>query len=239
MPVVGRRPTVAVRHGPSDGEHDMRHRAGARSEQQPSFDELLSRVRDLPEGQRGNILHGEVHVVQAPSPARGHTLAELSAALVAGSPLGDPVPAGWSFLNHVEVALRTEGLLVADIAGWRMPSGELAACGAPVRVTPAWVCEVLGGASKAFTLTAKRRAWAELGVESLWVADPEAEVLESYVNHRGKWLLFDAVSDERAVGIAPFEAFRLDAGDFWVPTTPPPSRRGEGPTSRRSPRASR
>src|SRR6266478_3290515 len=66
---------------------------------QPTFDELLARVRDLPEGYRGQILDGAVHVCEPPCAARAHTLGELSATLVAGSPLGDPVPAAWTFLS--------------------------------------------------------------------------------------------------------------------------------------------
>src|SRR5262245_66114599 len=114
----------------------MRYRNSSRP--QPSFEELLSRARDLPEGHRGNILDGALHVAEPPPPARAHALAELSAALVAGSPLGDPVPDGWSFLTNVELAVEPETLLCTDVAGWRMPQGQLAAAGSPVRVIPEW-----------------------------------------------------------------------------------------------------
>jgi Uma2 family endonuclease len=214
----------------------MRNRNSSRP--QPSFEELLSRARDLPEGHRGNILDGALHVAEAPSPARAHALAELSAALVAGSPLGDPVPDGWSFLSNVELAIEPDSLLSADVAGWRMGQGELATAGSPVRLAPAWVCEVIGGGTRAFTLTAKRRRYAEYGVEHLWIVDPEAQVLEVFHNHRGKWLLTEALSEESNVLAAPFGEFHFDVGDLWIPNGPAsqakaPASRRDGPASRR------
>src|SRR5262249_52463442 len=162
------------------------------------------RARDLPEGWEGHILDGAVHATEPPSAARAHTLAEISAMLVAGSPLGDPVPDGWSFLFHAEIAIRDEGFVTADAAGLPVGRSGLAGAGTPVRLVPAWTCEVLGGAARGFTLTAKRRAWAEIGVGHLWIADPDAHVLEVYQNHRGKWLLLSTLSDEDGTCVAPF-----------------------------------
>jgi Uma2 family endonuclease len=213
----------------------MRHRAPP-----PGFDELLARVRDLPEGHRGQIYDGQIHVSEPPSTARAHTLAEISAMLVAGSPLGDPVPEGWTFHSGVELAAGEERLLVADVAGWPVPKESSALTASPVRIAPAWVCEVLGRSTRAFTLTAKRRAYAEMGVAHLWIADPEAEVLEVFQNTRlrphqtpagsaAKWLLHACLSDERGVSAIPFEGLRFDAGDLWVP----------GPASRPAPSSKR
>src|SRR5262245_36101298 len=138
---------------------------------QPTFDELLARVRDLPPGYRGEILEGAVHVCEPPCAARAHTLGALSATLVAGSPLGDPVPPSWTFLSNAEIAIGDEGLISADIAGFRRSQEELARETFPIRLAPSWVCEVLGDASRGFTRTVKRKAYAELGVSYLWLAD--------------------------------------------------------------------
>ena len=212
----------------------MRHRSNGRP--QPTFEELLSRVRDLPAGHRGQILDGVAIVADPPTTAQAHTIAEISAMVMAGSSLGDPVPDGWSFLSNVEIALErgaeVRGLLVADVAGWHCGKEALAAAGSPVRVPPTWVCEVLGGATRTFTLTAKRQAYVELGVQHLWIADPEAEVLEIFQNHRGKWLLVDAISDAQQAHGLPFDALRFDASDLWVPPSGPRSHR-DGPSSKR------
>jgi hypothetical protein len=215
----------------------MRHRS---QRPLPSFEDLLARARDLPGGHRGNILEGALYVSEPPSPGRAHALAELSADLVAGSPLGDPVPAGWSFLGNVELSLEPESLLSADVAGWRMDQSQMAAAGSPVRVAPAWVCEVLGGGTRTFTLTAKRRYYAQVGVQHLWVIDPEAQVLEVFQNQRGKWLLVEVLSDESSVVAPPFDEFHFDVADLWIPGNGPssqgkPASRRDGPASRRRP----
>jgi hypothetical protein len=189
----------------------------------PTFDELLSRVRDLPEGYEGHILEGAMYVTEPPSIARAHTLAEISAMVVAGSSLGDPVPEAWAFLADVELSIGEEGLVTADVGGWRLGRDELASAATPVRLVPAWVCEVLGRGARAFTLTAKRRAYAELGVTHLWIADPEAQVLEVFENHRGKWLLCAALSEETQVSVPPFEELHFDASELWIQA---PNRRG-------------
>jgi hypothetical protein len=127
----------------------MRHNHSSHRRIPPTFDELLSRVRDLPEGYEGHILEGAMFVTDPPSVARAHTLAEISAMVVAGSSLGDPVPDAWAFLCDVELAIGAEGIVTADVAGWRVGSKELASAVTPVRLVPEWVCEVLGGDSSA------------------------------------------------------------------------------------------
>lgn len=206
----------------------MRHNNTGNRPAKPTFDELLSRVRDLPIGYEGHILEGAMHVTDPPSIARAHTLAEIAAMVVAGSPLGDPVPEAWAFLSDVEIAIGEEGLFTADVAGWRLGRDELASATTPVRLVPAWVCEVLGGGSRAFTLTAKRRAYAELGVSHLWIADPEAQVLEVFESHRGKWLLCASLSEESRVSVPPFEDLHFDAAELWIPM---PSHRPSPPSS--------
>ncbi len=190
----------------------------------PSYEELLGKVRDLPEGHRASIFDGAIYVVEPANAARAHTLGEISATLFAGSPLGDPVPEGFTFLDDVEVAYGDDGLLVTDIAGWHLPHERLAAAASPMRIAPAWVCEVLGGSSRAFSLTAKRRAYAQLGVHSLWVADPEAHVLEVFQNQRGKWLLTAAYSEESNIAPEPCEAVHFDASELGLRTATRPSR---------------
>src|SRR4051812_3072811 len=162
----------------------------------PTFEELLSKVRDLPQGYRGQILDGELVVTDPPSPPRAHAMAEITAMFFAGSTLGDPVPEAWSFLANVEISAGSEGLLSCDVAGWHLTRQALAGTCSPIRVAPEWVCEVLGGSQRRFALSDKRRALAEMGVEHLWLADPDARVLDVFKNVKGKWLLLQSLTDE-------------------------------------------
>src|SRR5262252_8306375 len=147
---------------------------------EPAYDELVGLVRNLPRGRIGQIVNGKLHVSTSCDAAHAHTLAELSATLLAGSPLGDPVPTGWTFLTEVELLLPAETLVVADIAGWRIPHDRLAALPSPIGVVPQWVCEVLDPSTRVLDLTHKRHHYALSGISNLWIVDPVARVLEVY-----------------------------------------------------------
>jgi hypothetical protein len=189
---------------------------------EPAFDELVGIMRDLPQGRTGQIVNCKLHLSHTCEPAHAHTLAELSATLLAGSPLGDPVPAGWTFLTEVEIALPRETLVIADIAGWRAPHDRIVALPSPIGLVPEWVCEVLDPGTRTLDLTAKRHAYALAGVKNLWILDPTARVLEAFENLRGRWLLSLAVSDDE-IAAPPFGELHFDVGDLWMPEPHPRS----------------
>src|SRR4051794_4803552 len=184
---------------------NMKARSSLRAE--PEYDDLVALVRDLPRGRVGQIVNGKLHVSTTCEPAHAHTLAELSATLLAGSPLGDPVPAGWTFLTEVELLLPGDTLVTADIAGWRVPHERIAALPTPMALVPQWICEVLDPGTRCLDLTSKRHAYALSGVQNLWIVDPQARVLEVFENARGRWVLVAAVSEDE-VAAAPFVELR-------------------------------
>jgi hypothetical protein len=185
---------------------------------EPSFEDLVTQVRQLPQGKTGQVLNGRLHMTTSAAPAHAHVVGELSATLLAGSPAGDPVPAGWTFLTDVELALPDEVLVVADIAGWRVPHDRLVALPSPIGLVPPWVCEVLDPGSRALDLTHKRKAYAAAGVKTLWIVDPEAQVLEVFENVKGRWLLAIAESEDE-IAAPPFENLRFDVGDLFMPAS--------------------
>jgi Uma2 family endonuclease len=206
-------------------------KARSRLPVEPAFDELVELVRDLPRGRTGQIIQGKLHVSAGCGPAHTHTLGELSATLLAGSPLGDPPPSGWTFLTDVELAFPQETLVVADIAGWRLARNRIAGLPTPIELVPHWICEVLDPRTRALDLTHKRRAYALSGVESLWVVDPMARVLEVFDNQSGRWVLSLAVSEDE-VAASPFKRLRFDVSDLWMPRAshlPPPMPKRKSP----------
>jgi Putative restriction endonuclease len=205
---------------------DMKARSSLRAE--PEYDDLVALVRDLPRGRVGQIVNSKLYVSTTCEPAHAHTLAELSATLLAGSPLGDPVPRDWTFLTEVELLLPGETLVTADIAGWQAPHDRIVALPTPVGLVPHWVCEVLDPSSRCLDLTGKRHAYALSGVQSLWIVDPLARVLEVFENVRGRWVLAEAVSED-VVAAPPFDELRFDVGELWMPL-PKPHRTPQRPS---------
>jgi hypothetical protein len=204
----------------------MKARSSLRAE--PEYDDLVALVRDLPRGRVGQIVNSKLYVSAPCEPAHAHTLAELSATLLAGSPLGDPVPPEWTFLTQVELLLPGEALVTADIAGWRAPHDRIVALPTPLSLVPNWVCEVLDPGSRCLDLTDKRHAYALSGVQTLWIVDPLARVLEVFENSRGRWVLADAVSED-VVSAPPFLGLHFDVGDLWMPL-PAPHRTSHRPS---------
>lgn len=194
----------------------MRVRPPALNE--PTYQELVAQVRQLPQGKVGQVVNGALHIANSCDPAHVHTVGELSATLLAGSPAGDPVPEGWTFLTQVELALPDETLFMADIAGWQLAHERIVALPTPIELIPPWVCEVLDPSTRALDLTHKRKAYAEAGVRTLWIVDPGAEVLEVFENVRGHWMLHSAVS-EGEVAVPPFHELRFDVGDLFMPAS--------------------
>jgi Uma2 family endonuclease len=191
-------------------------RASVSSE--PSFEDLVAQVRQVPQGKVAQVVNGRLYTSNAAGPAHAHVVGELSATLLAGSPTGDPVPAGWTFLTDVELALPDEALVVADIAGWRAPHDRIVALPTPISLVPLWVCEVLDPGSRALDLTHKRKLYASAGVRTLWIVDPQAQVLEVFENVKGRWVLAIAVGEDE-IAAPPFEAVRFDVADMFMPAS--------------------
>jgi hypothetical protein len=183
-----------------------------------SFEDLVSQVRQLPQGKVGQVLNGRLYTSNGAAPAHVHVVGELSATLIAGSPTGDPVPEGWTFLTEVELALPDEVLVMADIAGWRAPHDRIVALPTPIGLVPPWVCEVLDPSSRALDLTHKRKAYAAAGVRTLWIVDPQAQVLEVFENVKGRWVLVIAVGEDE-IAAPPFENVRFDVADLFMPAS--------------------
>jgi hypothetical protein len=185
---------------------------------EPSYEDLVTQVRQLPQGKIGQVLNGRLYTSNGAAPSHVHVVGELSATLIAGSPTGDPVPEGWTFLTEVELALPDETLVVADIAGWRAPHDRIVALPTPIGMVPPWVCEVLDPTSRALDLTHKRKAYAAAGVRTLWIVDPDAKVLEVFENVRGRWVLTEAVGEDE-ISAPPFENLRFDVADLFMPAS--------------------
>lgn len=75
-----------------------------------------------------------------------------------------------------------------------------------ISLAPYWVCEVLSPSTRQLDLTGKRSIYRREGVTFLWFVDPNARMLEAFMNDIGTWSLISALKDDDVVSVAPFDA---------------------------------
>lgn len=172
-------------------------------------------ILDAPEGLVAQIINGALYT--QPRPASPHALASSTLGMMLGNPfqLGVGGPGGWTLLDEPELHLAETDIYVPDLAGWRletMPEFEVAPY---IKTIPDWVCEVLSPSTRMFDLTEKRDTYAKVGVEHLWIVDPDARTLEAFVLRDSVWTLQGTWRDDAAVDADPFKAITIDLAHLW------------------------
>ncbi len=183
--------------------------------------ELWAALEALPEGQKGEILDGELHV--QPRPRSGHAFAGFSvgrriANTYEDGPDGDG-RGGWLILPEPGIELPDAPEVAPDFAGWR--SERLEWDGAStIRVVPDWVCEVLSPSNASYDRRVKFPFYARVGVPWLWVADPRERTIEIRRLENGRWSVVATFADDEAMRAPPFEEVEIPLARVWGPAPP-------------------
>ena len=145
------------------------------------------RVEDLPEQvwPRQEIVDGSLHVTPLASAGHQDIVGRLYAALLSAAPPGLRVLPGVNILRRSD----TDRLLIPDVAVVE----AAALLGDPVNLAPDvvyLVAEVISPSSRATDLFLKRELYAEWGVGSYWVLDPDARAVHRCGTRpiEGSWL---------------------------------------------------
>src|SRR5688500_13179341 len=160
------------------------------------FEALWARLDEVPEGQVGEIVGGEI--VMMPRPASRHLWASsaLGGLLVGPFQLGIQGPGGWVILDEPRIRFGDE-LRVPDLAGWRRERYAVSETG-PFTVVPDWICEVLSESTVKDDRGAKMPLYGRAGVSWLWLVDPAGKLLEVYRRERDAWVVVGVVTETRA-----------------------------------------
>ncbi|GDX80973.1 hypothetical protein LBMAG42_27840 [Deltaproteobacteria bacterium] len=136
-----------------------------------TFDQMFAAIRALPEGEHGEILGPGLWRTMS-RPGASHRRASKRVASRLGSM---DVDAGGGWWLEVEAELRLDDRLhVPDLAGWRVPDGDLAFTEAnPITRRPDWVCEILSRTTQRADRVIKLPTYAKAGVAHVWVIDTE------------------------------------------------------------------
>lgn len=106
-------------------------------------------------------------------------------------------------------------MLVPDLAGWRRERLPELPDTVGIEVAPDWVCEVLSPSTRAYDVTEKRAIYARHGVPDLWFVDPDARVLEAFVQRDETYAVAAALHDDAEVRLAPFAGITFSLAVLW------------------------
>jgi Uma2 family endonuclease len=188
---------------------------GAPARRLATYDDLLA----APPHTIAQLVRGELHVQPRPSGPHGVVTSGL------GFDLGNPFqrgrggPGGWLIMDEPELHLGAD-VVVPDLAAWRLERPpELEA--AYFTVPPAWVCEVISPTSGRLDRGPKADLYAHVGVEFMWLIEPNENLIEAFKLVGEAWLRLGAWAGEVNARIAPFDAIELDLGPLWVKKNAP------------------
>lgn len=175
-------------------------------------------VASLPEGDRTEVLAGELYAGPSPLPRHGRVQGTLSHQVGGPFDFGRDGPGGWWIIVEVDAELTRHDVLRPDLSGWRRQRLPLFPDERPIRVVPDWVCEVTSPSSVRADKVVKPRIYLAAGVPFLWTVDPEERLLEAFESRDGAWLRLGVWGDGDVARIAPFDAVEIDVGLLFPPT---------------------
>lgn len=188
-----------------------------------TYDDLLA----LPEGERAEVLGGDLLTLPAPRPR--HARPQRSLARLIGGPFDDDDgfggPGGWWIFLEVDVRLEPNEIVRPDLSGFRRerlsePDQR------PFDIAPDWVCEILSPSTATRDRVVKRRLYARHGVQHYWLVDPEARTLEALALRDGQWVDVGTYDEHDTARVPPFDAVEIPVGRLFLPRPARPEAEG-------------
>jgi Uma2 family endonuclease len=171
----------------------------------------------LPGDVRAEVIHGEIVEQLGASGehanAQGTVLAAIRGPYHRRASAAEP--GGWWIVPSVHVELEVPEVYRPDVAGWRRDHAPERLRGFPVKLRPAWVCEVLSPSSASNDLVKKLRVYHRSQVGHYWVVDPTNEVLTVLRWTPEGYLVSLTAGRADRVRAEPFEAVELFVGALF------------------------
>lgn len=179
-------------------------------------------IQALPEHMVGEIIDGILYASPRPRSRHAHAAGEGLTDLKGPFQRGRGGPGGWWLLPEPELHLG-KVIVVPDIAGWRRERLPVLLDVAHFELAPDWVCEVASPSTVRLDRGPKMAAYAQHGVNHLWLIDAVARTLETYRREGAHWLLLRTFVDDEPVRGEPFDAVELSMTPWWLPEPEPPA----------------
>jgi Uma2 family endonuclease len=173
------------------------------------FRRMEARLEAEPETVQAEIVRGTYLMSPRPRARHGGAQGRLFAALHTrfGGAGGTGAP-DWLFVVEPEIrSERTFSRLAPDLAAWRRSTGGWPALDVtPIDLVPEWVAEVLSPSTAAVDRGDKAETYGAMGVGWMWLVDPDARLIETFANVRGRMVAAGTFGLGQQVSGEPFGA---------------------------------
>jgi Uma2 family endonuclease len=175
----------------------------------------LADLEALPPHLKGEIIDGELYVQPRPRAAHANVEGGIVEDLRGPYHRGLGGPGGWWILPEPGIEAPGSPEFSPDVAGWRRERMPKLPEGAPIRVVPDWICEVLSPTTRGYDQVTKRRFYPRIGVEWLWYVDVEARSVTVSRLAGEKWIEVAVHGDDEKVRLEPFASVEIELASWW------------------------
>lgn len=171
----------------------------------------------LPDGERGEVLNGELVLQPSPTPLHQSTMGEIYAELRNPFQRQRGGPGGWWLIQDVDVEFGRHDICRPDISGWRRDRVPQFPSERPVGHRPDWVCEGLSPRTALRDQGDKRAIYQRAEVPWYWLVDPSNRTITVLRLAADGYVVHQVAGDGGIAALQPFDAIELDLSFLFPP----------------------
>lgn len=172
----------------------------------------------IPETERFHEFYGGVLVPKAvPSGEHGGAQVGVVACVAPRYQrrAGGGGPGGWWLATEVEVRLDSGDIVRPDVLGWRRERCPERPTGAPVRVQPDWICEIISPENAKNDTVKKLRLYHLTTIGHYWLLDPRDGTLTVMRWSQDGFVTILRAERHETVHAEPFDAVALSVSALF------------------------
>lgn len=163
------------------------------------------------DGRRYEIHDGELSVTPAPTPQHQIVSGRLFTALTRWA---DAHPGGLLLYSPLDVILADTSIVQPDLVYLATDRlNRVSKRG--IEGAPTLAVEILSPSTRTIDRVTKTRLYARYGVPFLWLVDPDARTIETFMLREDRYALGPAVTGAESVDLPPFTGLGLAPDTLW------------------------
>lgn len=177
-------------------------------------DELSNDLLALSENRTDELIHNVSYDLKQSDHGHCYARAALGVKLCYVDSTLKSSTNSWWVLDQPELQIKNH-ILLPDLAAWKrvrlptIPDNEKIEC------VPDWICEVVSSSTEQKDRIVKMPLYADLGVQSIWLVNPNLRILEAYQLENQRWSLVASHKEDDFVSEAPFGSIGFLLSNLW------------------------